>query len=446
MCACPRDCASATNWLPALRRAYNRRLRSRDDNPFLEWIKVPIPSDRRSIKSGTFKPVAPATASPPIAPLDATSETLNKSEAAEAAEQAEQEQASVQEMEDWFDKQVEVDWAQVDVDTQIQALYNACEWHMQDPERFRRHLKWDDEVSWVRRRLSIHPDAVNVDGSGVVDWPTMQRIEPVGLDRSGNKYYSLDDGRLWIQRAPPPFTAALNQHAASRTTDGTSSPAHSASDDQSSPQPASASTTSAKAERLASGEAVSKKPRTYRNRRDAEEWESIPDELKKEWEKGATESTRNTNAASGATASHTTSDVASATEAAPTNGHASNGAHSTAGETHDEEDPKLPGGLTERGKRNSVEETMEKGQLDWETAFWKERHRIEHLEGFIEWETVCVSLDDWKRLSEAFAKTRNATERKFHNWLVDTAIPTLEVTTAVSGLVSSLAGPVVHPH
>jgi hypothetical protein len=34
--------------------------------------------------------------------------------------------------------------------SQLDAIYNVCEWHMVDPaQQFRKYLQWDGESAWV---------------------------------------------------------------------------------------------------------------------------------------------------------------------------------------------------------------------------------------------------------------------------------------------------------
>jgi hypothetical protein len=39
---------------------------------------------------------------------------------------------------------------------QIDAIYCVCEWHMVDPDRFRRHLKWENDIGWVSPLPCFH--------------------------------------------------------------------------------------------------------------------------------------------------------------------------------------------------------------------------------------------------------------------------------------------------
>ncbi|KAI9229238.1 MAG: hypothetical protein DHS80DRAFT_29975 [Piptocephalis tieghemiana] len=59
------------------------------------------------------------------------------------------------------------------------CLYAACEWQLDDPERFRRMMKVDTDAE---------------------HW----RVDPIGFDAQGGIYYLFDDNRLFVLRPPPP--------------------------------------------------------------------------------------------------------------------------------------------------------------------------------------------------------------------------------------------------
>ncbi|RKP12104.1 hypothetical protein BJ684DRAFT_17373 [Piptocephalis cylindrospora] len=61
------------------------------------------------------------------------------------------------------------------------CLYVACEWQLDDPERFRRMMKVDTDAE---------------------HW----RVDPVGFDARGGVYYLFDDNRLFVFQPPPPPT------------------------------------------------------------------------------------------------------------------------------------------------------------------------------------------------------------------------------------------------
>ncbi|GAA5973996.1 hypothetical protein JCM11641_008203 [Rhodosporidiobolus odoratus] len=257
-----------TNWLAALRRSYNRRVASRTDNPFYTWVKVPasvveaelalerekddkewedkfgaqqggengdlphgllgdqdqkLREAEKGLSRGTgkAKSVKPGarvkqegevvheagaadvdmSTSRPEAAVPVTEEALDDGfnaemadvvagNAADAVKREVKDEGENGEDEDeddeWYEEQRAVEWKDLSMETKLDAIYNVCEWHMVDPERqFRRYLQWDGESAWKT-----------------------QRLDPMGLDSEGNKYYQLADDRLWVQRpAPPPNPA-----------------------------------------------------------------------------------------------------------------------------------------------------------------------------------------------------------------------------------------------
>ncbi|SPO40373.1 uncharacterized protein PSFLO_05855 [Pseudozyma flocculosa] len=71
-------------------------------------------------------------------------------------------------------------WDRLSLDDKITCLHNLCEWQLQDPERFRKLVKSEEDT-------------------------TTWRVSPIGWDAEDNAYWLFDDNRIWIQRpAPPP--------------------------------------------------------------------------------------------------------------------------------------------------------------------------------------------------------------------------------------------------
>ncbi|GAA95541.1 uncharacterized protein L969DRAFT_15464 [Mixia osmundae IAM 14324] len=70
-------------------------------------------------------------------------------------------------------------WSDLDMFEKIEVIYQLCQWHFVDPDRFRK--------------------MINVDAAEEMTW----RVEPVGWDADSNTYWLFDDNRLWIQRYRP---------------------------------------------------------------------------------------------------------------------------------------------------------------------------------------------------------------------------------------------------
>ncbi|KAI5474300.1 hypothetical protein MNV49_003653 [Pseudohyphozyma bogoriensis] len=176
---------NASNWQVALRRQYRRRYG--DNHPFAEWFRVK--KDGAPMTDAEVEAEAISEAAKKIEKVKWLEEALKKEKEDRGG------QMSDAEIKTWEERQRkdgrmaeepaywdtrEVDWSDVDLETQITAIHNIVEWHMQDPERWRRQLVHEVDQYW--------------------------RMETTGVDSNHNKYFYLQDGRLWIQRAtgPPP--------------------------------------------------------------------------------------------------------------------------------------------------------------------------------------------------------------------------------------------------
>ena len=71
-----------------------------------------------------------------------------------------------------------VAWAQLSLEDKIATLHDLCEWQLMDPERFRKLVKSEEDV-------------------------TTWRVSPIGWDAHDNAYWLFDDNRIWIQRPQP---------------------------------------------------------------------------------------------------------------------------------------------------------------------------------------------------------------------------------------------------
>ncbi|KAN0062208.1 hypothetical protein ACQY0O_005389 [Thecaphora frezii] len=69
-------------------------------------------------------------------------------------------------------------WDRLSLDDKISSLHYLCEWQLQDPERFRKLVKSEEDT-------------------------TTWRVAPIGWDAEDNVYWLFDDNRIWIQRPAP---------------------------------------------------------------------------------------------------------------------------------------------------------------------------------------------------------------------------------------------------
>ncbi|KAL8286836.1 hypothetical protein RQP46_004364 [Phenoliferia psychrophenolica] len=255
---------------------------------------------------------------------------------------------------------VDVDWLEVDLETKIQALYNVCEWHMVDPDKFRRQLKADVDHSW--------------------------NIEPIGIDSHHNSYYYLDDSRLWIKRSAP-----LPKLKLGGSSGGGVKRAHS-------PPPFSSTSTPA----------PSKRSRPN-GRRGDDGWEEIPEELLREWgngDGGAAEETR--GASEGAMSALTSLDEREKI------GEKEDGEGAEDGDVEmQSEEP-----LAEQEEDVADEED---GRMAWEREYWDGRERMLADPNFVEWEAICITVDEYEAFVAKLAKSKDRNEKALRD-LVQTDI------------------------
>ncbi|OJA10917.1 hypothetical protein AZE42_08233 [Rhizopogon vesiculosus] len=91
----------------------------------------------------------------------------------------------------------QIDWLNLPIVKKLDSVHTLMEWQFQNPNRLRTQMKDDDE------------DA---------QW----RIEPIGYDAKRNAYWLIGADRLWIQRQPPRPTLKRKRPATSNTSKYTS--------------------------------------------------------------------------------------------------------------------------------------------------------------------------------------------------------------------------------
>lgn len=285
---------------------------------------------------------------------------------------------------------------------------------MADPERFRRHLKFDDELSWVcflllppsqppffscstpvplapPRRPRSPESPFRPPGNKLTHAPS-QRLEPIGRDAKKNEYYHTLDNRLWIKRAPPPgprvalkirisfpFTSKPSASRAKPTPKSRSAPKSAPAASTSRAPPKERAT-----KRVA--EEVDESPRKRGRRERDEVWEAIPVELLQEWDepagKGKGKAREGSVASSGLTSLSEEEDEMELDEPEP--------------DVVQDEEAAEEKGVDEEEESVEVEEAQDEydGRMQWEKDYWTERARCDK-DGFVEWEAVSRSALLW---------------------------------------------------
>ncbi|KAL1922538.1 uncharacterized protein VTP21DRAFT_10077 [Calcarisporiella thermophila] len=83
------------------------------------------------------------------------------------------------------------DFYNLEVRSKLTMLHNLCEWQLDDPERFRQHVKDEEEA---------------------FQW----RVDPIGWDAKGNTYWLFDDNRLYRELLPKPKSTPKSKSKKSR--------------------------------------------------------------------------------------------------------------------------------------------------------------------------------------------------------------------------------------
>lgn len=244
--------------------------------------------------------------------------------------------------------------------------------------------------------------------------PLPQRLDPIGSDVKRNKYYFLDDHRLWIHRAPPPARRAPTSKPASAKSEGKgkakAKPATAPAANKNKKKRALSPELAASPPREKLTENPSKRQRTSRAARGQDEWEAIPAELQAEWAREGESKDMKKEAV----------ELGSEKRKREASEGASSALTSLGDEDEEEEDedeepvkpqrrprPTYKKEEPERGSDFEPEEEAEEESeseaeeeegseagtegdemMKWERDFWAERDRIEGLEGFVEWEAV----------------------------------------------------------
>ncbi|KAJ7677324.1 hypothetical protein B0H17DRAFT_1079375 [Mycena rosella] len=403
---------SLDNWQAALRKQHNRR--DPASNPIGPEPDTGSPGPRYRYESVS---VDDATAEPPENAADVDGDPTASEKAASALPSGsrantdekstpapQQDDPSPEEQEE---QQESLDWLDLPMLTKLDSMHLLTEWQFQNPTRFRTLMKSDDEdATW--------------------------RIEPIGYDAKSNAYWLIGADRLWIQRAhpkPPRYTATTSplkrkrpENAGQSSTAKSKRPATKrarlASDGPSKVTITVPGGRAAKAQaklkldaqakelaelnRAAGVKGSEKRTRgrtpvapvrplgtrlSARLRGDEDEWQAVPqDWLKEEGE-----------------------------------------SNSKTAKTGLESDDDSISDLTELSEE-AVDDAKEQDEISTEVPAAEETsdHKEDaQPDGFVEWETICVTLSDWEHIAERFEKGTHYTEKALHKVLVKQIVPVI---------------------
>ncbi|BGP45075.1 hypothetical protein JCM10450v2_000892 [Rhodotorula kratochvilovae] len=210
------------------------------------------------------------------------------------------------------------------------------------------------------------------------------RLDPYCVDAEGNKYFHTADDRLWVQRPPPPPSAE---------------------------QPA--------------GQVAVRRPRSLLGLRAGPRDKSkkgtvtgvMRFKLRKDLATGEfVQVDENEEAASAG-------PVASGSGAKGEDGEDGAAAHPTSDAARGEmEDDEAGTPTTKAAPLPEVDVEMP----GWEQAYWEERLRAETTPGFVEWEALCVTIDEWLGMADELADSTDPALVKLRNYITDQVVPSME--------------------
>ncbi|KAG1717855.1 uncharacterized protein EDB91DRAFT_1188088 [Suillus paluster] len=458
---------SIDNWQTALRKQYMRR--DPDANPIgpIQQIYVnvaessrastapPLPSETAEelVQEEAKKNVAHedgASVDGDAVPDDSADAVEDKSEEPKIDESKDEVVASSSEaLQDSEELQQQIDWLDLPTIKKLESLHTLIEWQFHNPNRLRTQMKDDDENA---------------------QW----RIEPIGYDAKRNAYWLIGADRLWLQREPPRPTLKRKRLANTNTSKSTGrKPSNKRQRVEPDPEPTPPPTTPARASRQRnqtqtqnsspSGSRGTRAAKSRANQKlDAQakdlaefqrqmarsksanapltprrpsgirvsarlrgtlaedEWQEVPEEWlsvnardgKKGEEKMLPKA--KTRLKTGLESDEeSVSDLTELSEDESTN--------EDAEEEADKEESEEPSIKDEEAEAEFVPApNKSNGKIDVDE---EDEDHPPLPEGFIEWETICITLEEWESFPEQFEKATHYAEKSLYRVLTQTIVP-----------------------
>ncbi|KAF9452324.1 hypothetical protein P691DRAFT_795034 [Macrolepiota fuliginosa MF-IS2] len=438
---------SIENWQSALRKQYMKR------NPLVNPLGLEPPRERDTTQSreetpdgdeiGAFQGVSAkarhhqpySTGKPSCYIQEPLEDPLNelssevKPQLGQSSATPDISRAATQDLEDSSQpngNQASIDWFDLPLLVKLDSLHVLTEWQFQNPTRLRTLMRSDDELA---------------------TW----RYEPVGYDSKKNAYWLIGGDRLWIQRTPPKPPKSLKRkrpaetRKAARKPEKTklakrqrTKPASTKTDDtpsrtgrgraaklqakikldaqakelaelnrqaRGSRQSTRLSTTSAKPPPRSLGTRVSARLRGVQTN----EWQSIPDEWLNESSDAGPET-------------HSGDGDANLRDMKQVQGDQDDSVSELTELSDDSDDPDT---ISER--RESDEQVTDLVETTNDSVKEEEVDKTEDT-SFVEWETICVTLEEWEHIAERFEKATHYLEKALYKYLVNEVVPSITQT------------------
>ncbi|KAJ7895858.1 hypothetical protein B0H13DRAFT_2034594 [Mycena leptocephala] len=390
--------SSLDNWQAALRKQHNRR--DPTSNPIGPEPHSASPEPRYRYESVSVDDATRLEGD--LAASDMAGSALASDSRANTEEKASPTPDPTGE-----EEQESKNWLDLPMLAKLDSMHLLTEWQFQNPTRLRTLMKSDDEdATWFR-------------------------IEPIGYDAKSNAYWLIGADRLWIQRAhpkPPRYTATTPENTAKASATKSKRPA-------------------AKRARLASedpkltitvpgGGRAAKAQAKLKLDAQAKELAEL-------------------NRAAGLRGPATRASHGGRTPVAPVRPLGTRVSARLRGADEEEWQAVPEDWLTEGGSKKKTpvkpkpktglesdddsvsdltelsEEPIEEVKEDEESAEVEEASQAEENredgqpEGFVEWETICVTLSDWEHIAERFEKGTHYTEKALYKVLVKEIVPVI---------------------
>ncbi|KAG1821960.1 uncharacterized protein BJ212DRAFT_1334762 [Suillus subaureus] len=441
---------SVDNWQTSLRKQYMRR--DPDANPIgpIQQIYTNVAESSRAstapphpfkngeqlVQEEAKKSMAHedgASADGDAVPDDLVDAVEVKSEETKIDESKDEVTGSSSEvLQDSEQPQQQIDWLDLPTIKKLDSLHTLMEWQFHNPNRLRTQMKDDDENA---------------------EW----HIEPIGYDAKSNAYWLIGADRLWIQREPP--RQALKRKRLTNPNASKSNGKKSFNKRQRvepEPEPTPPPTTPARAvppsgsrgtraaksranqkldaqakdlaefqRQMARSKSTNARPLTPRRPsgiRD-DEWQEVPDEWLSPSAHDGTEGEEKTSLKTKArlktgleSDEDSVSDLTELSEDDDTD-------EGDAQEEADAEEDEEPNVKDEESETNSVPvPDKPNGRIDVD----EEDEELPSLpKGFIEWETICITLEEWENFPEQFEKATHYAEKSLYKVLTQTIVPAI---------------------
>ncbi|KAG8869785.1 hypothetical protein FRC20_000856 [Serendipita sp. 405] len=300
----------------------------------------------------------------------------------------------------WGTEEVPIAWKDFTWIDRLGILHDLCEWQFQNPLRVRQSMKDDgDEPDW--------------------------RSSPIGRDARRNEYWHLGRDRLWIKRPvnEPSSQSDLKGKKSPKKARKKSNKRKAMANGNSKPA-APPKTKQPTLDRFFKTSKVATKPQQLSGTRissrltrgsDMDGWQKVPDE----WLKTPSTSTSNANPeGDGVNDMEALFDDASdLTDLSDDNKPpADSGTGSSKANPPDDSDSELTDMDEDPNEKDEPETKPKSGTLDQDP----------NSPDFVEFETICVTMSEWKEFAERLKVTRSLNERHLYRYITVVIIPEME--------------------